>query len=189
MISDEEISRILNVNYQPPKLSRVALLPAGWISLGRWSEELAVATEELEADAITTLRTSPYVYDAAFLPSILIPETRSVPFLREAAARFQADLLLAYKSGCRSFEKYRLFRPDTARAYCSVEAVLLDVRTGLVPFTITVTETYEVSTGAEDMNLRESILKAQLQAMTKAMNDISARTVTFLAESIESGGA
>ena len=40
--------------------------------------------------------------------------------------------------------------------------------------------------GTEDMNLRESIMKAQLQAMARAMDEISKRTLTYLVETIES---
>ena len=180
VLSNAEIERILAYRYEVPTLSRIALLPSGWAAWGGWSEEMTVATEAIDKGTLAVLRASPLVYDAAFLPSILVPEKRTVPYLREAGARFQADLLLAYKTACRSFERYRLFASDQTRAYCTVEAVLLDVRTGLVPFTATSSQSFNASKTDQDLNTREAILRAQLSAVSRALGEISERVVVFL---------
>ena len=72
----------------------------------------------------------------------LIPEQKTVPHLREAAARYQADLLLVYRHSCYSFERYRFSGVDQSQGSCTVEAILLDVRTGLVPMTCVVSESF-----------------------------------------------
>ena len=87
-----------------------------------------------------------------------------------------------YRSFCRSFERYRVFSADESRAFCGVEAVLLDTRTGLVPFTSVATKTFEARQNDEDVNFRETILKAQLAAITEAMSDVSSEIVAFLAD-------
>jgi len=89
VLSDEAINTILNYKYAPPALNRVALMPFGREVWSRWSEELALASEQMKSDVTDRLRASPKVYDASYLPSILIPENRTVPHLREAAARYQ----------------------------------------------------------------------------------------------------
>ncbi|MDX1481567.1 MAG: hypothetical protein R3315_07830 [Woeseiaceae bacterium] len=180
-LSDEAIRQILAYDYTPPALSRVALMPFGRETFSGWSEELAFSSESMQARVLETLRASPKVYDASYLPSILVPETRTVPHLREAAARYQADLLLVYRSYCRSFEKYRLFGADRSRAYCGVEAVLLDTRTGLVPFTTVATRAYDVVENPADTNFRETQLRAQLDATSAALGDVSEEVVRFLA--------
>ena len=179
-LSDDAIQKILAYKYEPPALSRVALMPFGREIWSSWSEELAVASESIESQVLDKLRASPSVYDASYLPSILVPETRTVPHLREAAARYQADLLLVYRSYCQSFERYRFFAADKSRAYCGVEAVLLDTRTGLVPFTTVVTRTFDVVENATDTNFRETRLRAQLDATAAAMGDVSTEIVQFL---------
>lgn len=173
VLSDEAIGRILDYRYEPPELARVALMPFGREQWSRWSEELAVATRDLERDVLDNLQGSPRVYDASYLPSILVPESRTVPHLREAAARYQADLLLVYRSYCRTFDRYRFLQAPTARAYCGVEAVLLDTRTGLVPFTTVAFESYEVSRSSDDSNFQETVLKAQLASVGKAMSGVA----------------
>ncbi len=182
VLSDEAIGRILEYDYAPPPLSRVALMPFGREVWSEWSEELAVASERMRTDVLGRLIASPRVYDASYLPSILIPEQKSVPRLREAAARYQADLLLVYRSYCRSFERYRVFAADQSRAYCGVEAVLLDTRTGLVPFTTAVLKAFEASENDSDINFRETVLKAQLGATEDALADVAGEIVRFLAE-------
>lgn len=182
-LSDDAIQRILNYKYEPPALSRIALMPFGREVWSSWSEELALASESLQAKVLDELRASPKVYDASYLPSILVPQNRTVPHLREAAARYQADLLLVYRSYCQSFDRYRLFAADKSRAYCGVEAVLLDTRTGLVPFTTVATRSYDVVENRTDTNFRETMLRAQLDATAAAMGDISTEIVQFFEES------
>jgi len=80
---------------------------------------------------------SPYFYDAAFLPSILIPGKRTVQYLRWACARYQTDSMLIYRADYRTFQGYRLFSNNETCTYCSVKAVLLDIRSGLIPSTAT----------------------------------------------------
>lgn len=183
VLSDEAINTILNYKYTAPALSRIALMPFGREVWSLWSEELSLASDEMKADVIDRLKASPRVYDASYLPSILIPEKRTVPHLREAAARYQADLMIVYRSFCRSFERYRIFAADRSRAYCGVESVLLDTRTGLVPFTSTATRSFDVVQNQTDTNFEETRVKAQLRATSDALSDVSAEIVNFLAGS------
>jgi hypothetical protein len=180
LLGDSDIARILAHRYEAPPLSRIALLPFGFSAWSGWSEELAIATADIESKVLATLMASPRVYDAALLPSILVPEKRTVPYLREAAARYQADLLLLFRSSCRTFERYRLFEQNQTRAFCAVESVLLDVRTGLVPFVATATHNYDLERSDEDLTFRETVLKAQLGAVAAALGDVSSAVTRFL---------
>ncbi len=180
VLSDEAIKTILDYDYTPPSLNRIALMPFGREIWSRWSEELALSSEEMKSAVIDRLRSSEKVYDVSYLPSILIPEKRTVPHLREAAARYQADLMVVYRTYCRSFEQYRFFSADRSRAYCGVEAVLLDTRTGLVPFTTVASRSFDVVEDKTDTNFQETILRAQLAATSQALSDVSSEIVGFL---------
>lgn len=187
VLTDADIARILTYRYTPPKLSRVAILPFGWSAWSGWSEEMALSTEEVNSKVIATLRASPQVYDASFLPSILVPEKRNAVYLREAAARYQADLLLVFRSACRSFEKYRLFASDETRAFCAVEAIVLDTRTGLVPFVASSTRNYDAKKTEGDLTFQETVLRAQLTAIAAALGEVSTAVVSFLAPKRDAG--
>src|SRR5207245_9846806 len=71
-----------------------------------------------------TLRSATHLTQVRFMPSLLVPEKRTVPYLREAAARFQADLLLVYTTRVQTFRQDRFFGTDEVRARCIVESVL-----------------------------------------------------------------
>jgi hypothetical protein len=180
VLSDAEIARVLDFQYTPPARSRIALLPIGWGNWTGWSEQMALATDDINSALVTRLRSSSRIQQASFLPTLLVPEKRSVPYLREAAARYQADLLLIFRASCRSFERYRLLRADQTRALCAVEAVLLDVRTGLVPFVSNAAKTFEATQNDSDLSFRETVLKSQLDAIGLALGEVSTATVEFL---------
>ena len=147
-----------------------------------WSGDFLLQSEQLKQNLIERLRASPRVYDASVLPTILIPEQRTVPRLREAAARYQADLLLVYRTSCYSFERYRYFGADRSEGSCSVEGVLLDVRTGLVPLTSAASENFSAEQNPEDLNFGETVLMSQLEATSVALAAVSEDIVEFLGE-------
>lgn len=181
VLSDAAIAHILEYRYEPPAAARVALMPFGRQTWRTWSEELAAAAEQSEAQVLERLRAVATVREASYLPTILIPERRTVPRLREAAARYQADILLIYRSHCDNFNKYRMFRPGRSRAFCTVEAVLLDTRTGLVPFTSTASRRFDLVEDPQDVSFAETRMKAQLAAIGGALDEISAEVAAFLA--------
>jgi len=180
---DRDIERILNHQLKLPAKSRVAILKlSNEVYWNHYSDDFNQLTESIATDFVNQLRSSPRIYDASFLPAMLIPQKRTIPFLREAAARYQSDLLLAYRSNCHTFKKYRFIDPNETRAYCTVEVVLLDVRTGIVPFTMVSTNEFNARKQREETNFNETIKKAELSAIAKSLKESTTRLVSFIAE-------
>lgn len=180
-LTDGDIDRIINHRLALPRQNRIAILALSGANLWRfYSSDFVQLNEAMEHDFIGVLRSSGRVYDASFLPALLVPENRTVGYLREAAARYQADLLLAYRTRCASYDRFRFLSPNEVRAYCSVEAVLLDVRTGIVPFTSVSTNNVETTKGADDKNFAETIKKNELAAISKSLNEVAKGLVRFL---------
>lgn len=181
VLTDADIERILNHRLVLPRQNRIAILSLSSASFWRfYSDDFAQLNESIEKDFVGTLKTSGRVYDASYLPALLVPEKRTVPHLREAAARYQADLLLAYRARCASYDKSRFLLPAQTRAYCSVEALVLDVRTGIVPFTSVSTNNVEATKGADDKNLAETVKKNELAAINKSLSEVAKGLVRFL---------
>jgi len=147
-----------------------------------YSNDFTQLTDSISKEFIQTLVDSDKIYDASFLPSMLVPEKRTVPYLREAAARYQADLLLVYRSSCRSYQKYRFVSPDETKAYCSVEAALLDIRKGIVPFTSVSTNEFMTVKDPADTNFSETKKKAELEAISKSLGEVAKELVSFLSK-------
>ena len=180
ILTDDDVKRILAFKYNPQKTNRVAILPIGQFYWHGWSDELDKAGEAVQNALVDKLKESQSVYDASYLPTLLIPEEKTVGFLREAAARYQADLLLIYKASFRNYRKYRVFSPDKTKAYCSLEAVLLDTRTGIVPFTILVSRTFTAEKNKSDMNFYETIRKAELSTLKSALDEVGVEVGKFM---------
>ena len=183
LLSDADIERILSYRLQLPEKNRVAILKLSKDSYWRYySNDFTQLTDSIAEKFIQALVASDKIYDASFLPSILVPESRTVPYLREAAARYQADLLLVYRSNCSSYQKYRLLSANETKAYCSVEAALLDIRKGIVPFTSVSTSEFKAIGSAEDTNFNETKKKAELEAIAKSLGEVANELVGFLSE-------
>jgi hypothetical protein len=181
IVSDADIDRILKFQYQAPKQIRIAVLPFAREAWFGYSDELARTGNDMRAQLLNQLRSNPRVTHAAFLPTLLIPNNRAVPYFREAAARYQADLLLIYQTSCRTYDKARLFAASQSKSYCNIEALLLDTRTGIVPFTTTASEEFTVTQTKADTNFYETTRKAELSAIGKALLDVGTKAAAFLA--------
>jgi hypothetical protein len=145
-----------------------------------WSEDLSQLTQEVEANSISRLQRSSRFSDVSLLPALMVPEKKTVPYLREAAARYQADLLLVYQANGRAYNKPKFIGPDEVKAKQIVEAILLDVRTGIVPFASTSAQEFTAKKAKEDFNFSETIAKAEIKAIGLGLMRIADDLVGFL---------
>ncbi|MBI3118332.1 MAG: hypothetical protein HYZ00_06585 [Candidatus Hydrogenedentes bacterium] len=162
-----------------PNPARLAVMRAGRHAR-YWSEESPLLNQETTAKFLDALRECPRISSAAPLPGILIPERQSMPYMREAAARYQADLLLIYRQETGSYEKYRIARSDQVKAYCTIEAVLLDVRSGTVPFTTVAFEEIRAGNAADDISFGETVDRAFHEAEIRALLQVATALIQHL---------
>ncbi|MCC6490077.1 MAG: hypothetical protein IT364_21505, partial [Candidatus Hydrogenedentes bacterium] len=64
--------------------------------------------------------------------------------------------------------------------YCTVEAALLDVRSGTVPFTTVGFEEVRASKAKEDLSFDETVDKAYHEAEAKALQEVAASVTQYL---------
>ena len=178
VLTDADISRILSFNFALRPHNRLAVLALDRTPL--WSEENAKLQADNTRAFIDRLKAAKRIQQVAELPMLLMPEKRTVPYLREAGARFQADLLLVFQPRVRTFSKYRTLGKDEVKAMCTVEAVLLDVRTGIIPYTSSASETIVATRGETDLNFSETVAKATVDAVGKAMNHVAEDVAAYL---------
>lgn len=186
VLSNDALREILELEIRLPREARVAVLQLGadwrWVA---WSGELSRLHQEADDGLIGKLKACTRVTRVGRLPSLLTPEKQTVPYLREAAARYQADLLLVFRAYSNAYQKGRFLRPDQVRSYCMVEALLLDTRTGIVPFTATAREEYTTTKAKEDLSIGETFKKAELTALRNALDAIGDDVAAFLGASDE----
>ena len=177
ILSDQEIARILSARVEIPESMRVALLYLEHRSMPLSSRPWYYRRDEpqqelrLAMQSVHRLLEDNRVYDVSYLPTFLLPKQKSVGLIREAAARYQADWVLIFKSETRPHEKDRTFGTDEARAYCLAECAVLDVRTGTIPFTSRASQDVTIAKTDEDWSLSEAVDRAELEAIDAAMSE------------------
>ncbi|QDP02217.1 hypothetical protein [Thalassotalea sp. PS06] len=179
--NDQKINELLAYRVSLPALNRIAILKLN--NHQHWqyySSDFTALTQSLSDGFIRELRSSEKVYDASFLPAMLIPEKTSINALREAAARFQADLLLTYRSQCDSYQKYRFLDPNESKAYCAVEAIVVDVRSGIIIQSVVSTQDVKAINVDADTNFSETVKKAELEAEAKSLLEIGKQVNAYL---------
>jgi len=178
VLSNADIERILSARVGPEDRNRLAVLGLG--SRIAWSQALADLDEQNSQRLIQALRSAAQLSRVQFMPTLLVPEKRTVPYLREAAARFQADLLLIYTTRVQTFEQTRLIGDDEVRALCLAESVLLDVRTGIVVHSNRSSELFAARKVSGDLNFSETVAKAQTEATGRALLKVAEAVVAYL---------
>jgi hypothetical protein len=180
VISNEALATILSAKVALPQRSRIAIIRLAQPRYGNWSEDLSRQDASIQERFQTQLAQSKRVARAAALPSLLLPQKTTVSYLREAAARYQSDLLVVYRVSTRSFDRQKFLGNAETKAYCTIEALLLDTRTGIVLFATSATETFERRKATSDVNFCETIWKAELSATGQALDKVAAELVAFL---------
>ena len=180
VLTDQDISRILGTQLNLVDRHHLAIL--NLTPAYAWSEELADMEAKNVDQLIGNLRSSPQLTEVRLLPSLLVPEKRTVPYLREAAARVQADLLFIYTARIFSFRRDRFMKPDEVHAQCLAESVLLDVRTGIVVHTAHATENIAMKKMPSDLNFEETVARAQSDARGKALLSLASALREYLTQ-------
>lgn len=180
VLSDQEIARILGTQVKLTDRHSLAILNLS--SVYPWSEDLAETEAKNFDNLVRALKSSPQLTEVRLLPSLLVPEKRTIPYLREAAARIQVDLVFVYTTRIQYFRRDRFLKADEVHAQCVAQSVLVDVRTGIVVHTGHATENIATKKTPGDLNFDETVARAQSEARGKAVLSLANALTAHLAE-------
>jgi hypothetical protein len=187
LMSDDAVGRILSSKLELPARAKVALMKfpdaEGSRYYGRyyWRDEEYLKLQQSQVDTLTqALQASDQIAEVTPLPSLMTPRRVSIAILREAAVRMQADLLLVFRVGSDTYSQYRAFAKDKVKAYSTSELVLLDVRTGLVPFTRVVSRERLEQKQPSDLDLSETMRRAEQGSAAEALKAGADDLVAFV---------
>lgn len=147
-----------------------------WFSIGELSDQ----TQELADSAVGVLLRSNRVERASVLPAMVVGDRYTVATLREAAARQQTHVLIVYRPTCKFYERDPFIGAPQYRAVCTIEAVALETRLGLLPFSTVVTREHVTQKQRRDFDVSAAWRRAQLQAVISGVSEVGARLGTFL---------
>jgi hypothetical protein len=180
VLTDQQIDKIFATRVAVPDGAKLSVIRYGGWPIRFWSEEFARLDQQSMEDFLGKLRAVKRLSTVQVMPEMLLPRQMDIPHLRETAARVQAELLLIYRPGSRSYQKSRFLKKDATRAYCTVEVAVLDTRSGVVVYTTRASENFAAEQSTRDMSFDETVGRAERQAVGRAMARIGDDVATFL---------
>lgn len=199
VLGEEAIQRILTSKFTMPNTIKIALFrlqdiqqqqAIRYYGYGYWRSEEYLKIQQTYIDTLSReISRSDRVIEVASIPSVLTPKDPSLPIIRETAVRLQADTLMVLKLTTDVYEKSRLFQSSQAKAFCTCEGFLLDVRTGLIPFSKIITRDYLATEDKTDANFNETMVRAQKEAALLSLTVLGQETVTFISSMPKSAGS
>jgi hypothetical protein len=185
-LSEEALKKILSSRVVLPKKGHLAIMrfpgpehtALSHFGSNYKSSESYLKTQSNYIESLTRkLKKSDRIIAVTLLPALLAPNDSGIPVLREAAVRLQADLLLAFRI---SSDIYNNLDIDIAKAYCTVEAVLMDIRTGLIPYTTVVTRDSEQEHSVDDTDINDVRIRAETKAVLASLSVVADEITEFL---------
>lgn len=118
------------------------------------------------------------------MPQLMIPKPITLAGLRQAAVLLQADALLIIKPTSYGDYKFRMHEPNKAKAITSLEIILLDTRTSVVPYTSLITESAEILKDQGEYSNYELTERAKKMSEAKALTQVPASVLKFLSKAM-----
>jgi hypothetical protein len=181
-ISEENIQKILSSKMALPEKLRIAIVkletPSRYYN---WSDEEYIKLQQLYIDKFTTqLKTHPKVEKVSVMPGLLAGRNPSVSQIREVAVRMQADMTLIFTTASDVYSKYRLFNKPNVKAFATTQLILMDTRTGLVPFTEIITRDFLSEKTSADADIAETRNRALREAVQLTINELNDKLLVYL---------
>lgn len=186
-ISEEGIAKILDSDIKLPDTIRLAILNYASNSINRyysayWSNEEFLKLQQSFIEIFKKkLSANSKVKQIILMPKLMIGSNPNIFTLRESAVRLQADLFLVFSINSDIYYKYKTFKKDEAKAYATAEALLMDVRTGIIPFSDIVTRENQVTKDNNiDLSNQDTQKRAENGAIQSTLEELSTRVNDFL---------
>ncbi len=183
-ISEENIQKILDGNYSLPNSLRVSLVKLESIQNRRnyyWNDEEYLKSQQKYLDLFTTkFNQSERVQKVSKIPDLLISNSPTFTSIREAAVRTQSDIVVIYSINSDLYSKYKLFSKSDIKSFATTQLIILDVRTGLIPFSTIVTKEYQSKRQENELNDNEAANRIKNGAVLLTIQEIGERINRFL---------
>ena len=185
-ISEENIQRVLDGNYKLSQQLRVAIVKLESSSQKRngwyyWSDEQYLKTQQSYLDLFSDkFKQSSRVTKVFSVPDVLISRSPSFTNIREAAVRMQADVVVVYSIASDLYSKYKAFSKPDIKAYATTQLIIMDVRTGLIPFSTISTKDALSQKKKEELDNSEAASRIQNEAVLSTITDIGQKITDFL---------
>lgn len=185
-ISEENIQKILDGNYKLPNNLRVAFvkLESSQNQIRYyWSDEQYLKSQQQYLDMFSKkFSNSSRVKNISTIPDILISKNPTFTSIRESAVRTQSDIAVIFSINSDIYSQFKLLTKTNIKAYATTQLIILDVRTGLIPFSIIVTKDFQDTKKVTDFNENDAINRIKNQAVLLTIEEVGKKINEFLSQ-------
>lgn len=183
-ISEENIQKILTNSYKLPDNLRVAFVKLESSQNQKryhWSDEEFLKNQQSYLDSFTrNFRSSNRVKAIKTIPDLLISNNPTFTLIREAGVRTQSDIIVIYSINSDLYSKYKMFSKADIKAFATTQLIILDIKTGLIPFTTIVTKDVQSKKMDNELNNSEAENRIKNEAVLQTINEIGNQINEFL---------
>jgi len=186
MLSEEAIRVLLSTRVAIPGRAKLAVAGLAGRSVSTAEHSWYAAPEFLQRRRehletfVASLRETGRFEEIAHLPALMMERRPSYQRLREAAALMQANLLLVYEVQTQLVYDPRFLRRDQVKTHGAIDVLLVDVRTGAVPYADTFEATHVELQREGDADGFETRKRADHEASRKVVGLAAAGVRDFL---------
>ncbi len=185
-IDEDDVKKLLDGDLHLPDTLRIAIYKFGttnrsfqYLYNGIGEENSVKAHQSFVDTLVANLQGNPKVKRVNIIPSLMLSAQPTITQLREAAVRMQSDILLVFSSSSDIYYKSKVLKKDETKAYATTEAFVMDIRTGLVPFSTMITKDFLTKQmSAEERE--ETRRRAQRIAVLMTLDEVGKRLNVFL---------
>lgn len=189
-MSESSIQKALNSRIKLAKMERLTVVKIDqkrdyrsnsvWVNPRASNDQSFTLDDNIKRKLFKKLNSSRRIRDVSVIPSLLLKKDKTLRNLRESAARMQSSLLLVLRSNNIIDFDHNVFEKNKVKVTSNVEALLLDVKTGVIPFTSIATDSTELKEQKDDISRDELIRRAILKVESGAFSEITDDAVRFL---------
>jgi hypothetical protein len=184
-LSEENIQKLLDGKLNLPDTLRIALFRYGmtnryYSKFYRFADENLVKSQQSYVDTLmSSLKDNRRVQNVHPIPSLMLSSSPTITQLRETSVRMLSDLLIVYSNTSDIYYKYKVFKKDEAKAFATTEVLIMDIRTGLIPFSTVITKDFLTKT-LKDESIEEARKRAEKEAIVLTLIEAGQRVNGFL---------
>lgn len=177
-VSEEKIEKFLSGRISLPKEIII-----GVVRLKESSDGLGFnkVDDELAQKFYSSNSWGARVRSVVPVPSLLMSSPINLKGLRQTAALLQANMLVILSPITYTDSKYNWLQSDKVKGITNLEVIVMDTKTGAIPFTQVISETVELEADKnKDYDIYESMNRAKFESEKKAILQVSKAVGQFL---------
>jgi len=118
------------------------------------------------------------------VPQVMLAKPMTLTSLRQAAVLLQADAIVIIKPMSYGDWQFQWLDQTKGKGITTLEVLLLDTRTSVVPYTSLITESVEITKNENDNGTYELVMRAKKSSEAKALLQVAPAIQKFISKAM-----